>query len=103
MTTTFTVDHKGRRVIDKDPDADLDYTWNLTEWLAEVGDSIATIEIIPEAPMTSHDESFIGGYVTAWLAGGTPGELHPCTLHFTTNNVPPRSDDRTIYLRIRDR
>jgi len=102
-TTTYRFDHHGRAFIDKDPDADLDYTFDMTDWLAEVGDSIASVAITTDAPLTQHDESFVGGYVTSWFAGGIAGNTLIGKMTLTTNSVPPRVESRRIHFKILER
>jgi hypothetical protein len=109
---TYVVDASGRRVILKDPDAELDYTWNWTDYLAQVGDVIAAIEIVLddsiEHGLTVESSGYNDTHVTAWISGGRlPTDedraLLRVTCRITTDNTPPRIDDRSIYLKIKQR
>lgn len=106
MTTeTYSEIGNPRPWIAKDPDAVLDYSfdWATEGWLAE-GESISTYSIsVDGVTLDSHSRS--GGVVTAWVSGGTaqPGEVASITCSVTTNSVPARTDNRTVYLRIRER
>lgn len=98
--TTYNTDSAGRSVIDKDPDAILDYSIDLTDWLTDSGDTLQNLQVIVNG-CTLMQHSFTGAICTAWLAGGTEGQLASCTFRFST--VGGRVDDRTVYLKIKSR
>jgi hypothetical protein len=105
MTTTFTTGDKP--TIDKDPNAILDYVWDWSAWLAVVGDAIAshtiTINDGVANSLTLNSSTNTAGTVTAWLSGGTVGEKVKVTCRITTSNATPRVDDRSVYIKIRER
>lgn len=94
MTTTFTV-------FQKDPDAQLDYIIDWSSWLN--GDSIVLSSWIVPSGITLVDESFTNSNSTIWLSGGTIGQRYRVTNRITTNTSPPRIDDRSIIIAIRDK
>ncbi len=97
----------------KDPNATLDISFDWTDWLGEMGDTISGHQIIIESPMTVVSHTQIGGVVTIFLSGGVVGggsgvgadskPAYPVTCRVTTNSTPPRIDDRTVYIRIQER
>lgn len=103
--TTYVVDSKGDYVIEKDPDATLDYAFDWTQWLAlNPGDSIAGVEFIADPSLTVESQAFDANTATVWLSGGVaptgaPNKLR-VTCRITTTNSPPRIDDRSVFLRI---
>ncbi len=81
----------------KDPDEDLDYTWDFDELLAS-GETIASYEF-PDTPddIELHDDAPSTSAVTAYVGpGGTAGAEHVVTCRITTNASPPRIFDRSI-------
>jgi hypothetical protein len=106
--TTYVPDAKGDFVIDKDPDATLDYSFDWTAWLAlNPGDAIADAEFIVDPSLTVVNQSNDGNTATVWLSGGTaptgaPNKLR-VTCRITTTNTPSRIDDRSIFLKIVER
>lgn len=99
--STFAADSKGRQVIDKDPNASLDYNFDWTTWLSGVSDSIASFEIIYSGVVEAKAATRSGGVVTAWAKGGTVGDLCSITCRITT--TAGRIEDRTGYLKIKER
>ncbi len=102
MTTeTYTEIGNPRPSIAKDPDARLDYSFDWTDWLDD-GESISTYAITVDG-VAKDSDSRNGAVVTAWVSGGTADEVASVTCQITTNSVPARTDQRTVYLRIRER
>lgn len=106
--TTYETDRNGDFVIEKDPNAVLDYPFDWTAWLALNGDDqIASAEFIVDATLTVVDQAFDATSATVWLSGGTKPATGPnklrVTCRITTTNTPPRIDDRSIFLRIAER
>ncbi|AVQ81644.1 phage fiber-tail adaptor protein [Variovorax sp. PMC12] len=105
--TTYVVD-RGEAVIEKDPDATLDYAFDWSAWLAlNPGDSIAGAEFIVDPTLTVVDQAFDATTATVWLSGGTKPATGPnklrVTCRITTTNTPPRIDDRSVFLKIVER
>lgn len=106
--TTYVVDRQGDFVIDRDTDAQLDYAFDWSAWLAlNPGDAIAEAEFIVDPTLTIVNQSFDATTATVWLTGGTKPTTGPnklrVTCRITTTNTPPRIDDRSIFLRIVER
>lgn len=94
------------RKIEKDPDAYLDYAIDFTDWLAEVSDTIASATAIvdPDDSAAVEDVEVLGGNtVRVWVSGGEVGTTVALTVSIVTSNVPPRLDDRTVFLKIKER
>jgi hypothetical protein len=87
----------------KDPDATLDYQLDWADWLAE-GVSIVDLDVTATAGVTVDSTSFTATTTTAWLSGGTAGDIALITFRITTDSSPvAQIDDRTVKLRILDR
>lgn len=107
MATIDTYTYSGEKAtIVKDPQADLDYTWNWNAYLAALGDELASVQFIIEGDdnaLTQHNAGFAGRVAVVWLAGGTPLKTYRVTCRITTTNTPPRVDDRSIFVKIKPR
>lgn len=98
--STYVIDGSGRPVIDKDPDAILDYSIDLTDWLSDPVDTISSLLVLTTG-VDLDAYSFSGAICTAWVSGGTEGDRAIVTFRFTTTGG--RTDDRSIYLKIKSR
>jgi hypothetical protein len=85
---------------DKDPQAVLDYRWDWADWMA-VNDSITTHLVTVTGGIVLGTHSHDTNSVTAWLSGGTAGTTATATCRITTTQG--RTDDRTIWLRVKER
>lgn len=105
MTDTFVQTASGKPTIYKDPSALLDYTEDWTDWLALIspGTRIASHTITPNGAMTVSSSTDDGLKVTAFLGGGVLGQTESVTYRITTDDTPPRTDERTLYFKIRNR
>lgn len=99
---TYTISASGKASIIKDPNAVLDYSLDLTEWLGDTGDLVTALVTEAEG-VTVESTSIQGAIVTAWVSGGVVGEAASVTFRFTTDSVPARTDDRTVHFKIRER
>lgn len=105
MTTKFVADAKGRLVINKDPEAILDYTLDWSAYMALISpDTIASLTVtasnpVPTIAVDSTDLS--GSETTGWISGGTVGQLEAFTYHIVT--AQGREDDRTLYVKIKEK
>jgi hypothetical protein len=87
----------------KDPDATLDYQLDWSAWLAD-GVTIVDLDVTADGGVTVDQHSFTSTTTTAWLSGGTAGEIANITFRITTDSSPvAQIDDRTLKLRIADR
>jgi len=88
---------------EKDPQAILDYTIDWSSWMAP-GDSIAQSDWAADsADITLGLNISDDTTATVWVSGGTARRSYRLTNHIVTSSIPPREDDRSIILRIRDR
>lgn len=107
MTDTFVVDDRGKPTITKDPNAILDYTFDWSEWLDAIPDLILPSGTRAEFPLASEGivvdsfEVVDDRKVTVWVSGGTLGKKAQLTCRIHT--VGLRQDDRSVYMRIKDR
>ncbi len=86
-----------------DPQATLDYGFDLSAWLAK-GDQIVSGSWSisgPDGVLTISSSATTAKSVTVWLTGGTTGKQYYVTCHFTT--VGGRVDDRTLLIVVSDR
>lgn len=106
MTTGFVTDTKtGKKTIDKDPDAILDYVEDWADWLDALPDTLAA----PASATVSGDDAalivqsctIVGKQVHVWLTGGTVGVKYGVTIRINTAGL--RRDDRTFYVKIKER
>jgi hypothetical protein len=94
----------GKARILKDPDARLDYYWDWTDWFAElVGDSISGATVLPDADggLVVETVTYDAFIVKAIISGGVAGARAVATCRITT--VQGRTEDRSIYMSIRER
>lgn len=90
--------------IDKDPDAYLDYAVDWTTWLDAIGDTIASADAVVDNNAVVESVDILGGkIVRVWVSGGDVGTKVALRVRITTTNVPPRVDDRTVYLVVKER
>lgn len=99
MIVTFE-DKNGKATIIRDPDAVLDYGIDLTDWLADISDTLASLVTVPDG-VTVDSSGIDGAICYAWVSGGTVGQPASLTFRFTTTGG--RTDDRTIYFNMRER
>lgn len=82
-----------------DPDAQLDYAFDWSAWLAE-GETITAHELVATDGITIDSDAEASGVVTVWVSGAiVPRQKITCRI--TTNQG--RQDDRTITLNVRER
>lgn len=103
MSDVFTVDSKGRPIIDKDPNALLDYIFDWTQYLAPIQDFITELEFLVDSTSGIVIDHFTSNSTggTVWISGGTDGQVGTVTCRITTN--AGRIDDRSIFLNITQR
>lgn len=104
-TQTYSEVGQPRPWITKDPGATLDYSIDLaTEGWLSSGESVASYSVAVSG-VALESSSRSGGVITAWVSGGTaiPGAIASITFEWVTDSVPARRDQRTIYLKIRER
>ena len=86
----------------KDPNAILDYPISWVAWIGDVGDAIQSHTVVNlTGGLTLVSSSAASGVVTVWLSGGVVGETASFTVRIIT--VGGRTDDRTFYLKIKER
>ncbi len=86
--------------IKKDPEAVLDYTFDWTDWLAGISDTIAS-RTVTGTGVTIDSSVLATPLVTAWVSGGTVGAI--ATVECKIVTAGGRTDERTIYLIIEER
>jgi hypothetical protein len=85
----------------KDPNANLDYLFDWTDWL-EAGDTITShVVAVDSGDVVIGVNSHTTNSVTVWLSGGTVNTDAAVRARVTTTQG--RIDDRTITLLIRER
>lgn len=102
-TETFVVS-VGKPTIVKDPNAVLDYTLDWSEWLEPLTDTIASVAVAVTGVTLDHTTND-GTSVTIWVSGGTVGTPGSARVRITTvgTGARPRTDDRTVYFKIKER
>lgn len=94
----YTLDNDGIPTIDKTVPGVLDYTFDWSEWLAEIGDTIAEKEVTAASGITLDKDERSGGKVIAWLSGGAHGFTYWVRCRITTTGG--RTEVRTIRVRL---
>jgi len=97
MAQTYLHDAAGPYLL-KDPDANLDYAFDWSLWLA--GDTIATSSVTV-TNATKGATSNTSTAVTVWISGGSAGQVATVACRITT--AAGRIDERTIRLKIQAR
>ena len=85
----------------KDPDANLDFSIDWTDWLDVVSDTISSVVWTVPSGITKTDESNTTTVATIWLSGGTVGTKYAIVGRITT--AAGRVDDRTIEIVIKQK
>jgi len=100
VTETYSFVGQNRPNIPMDVDAILDYTFDWTDWLAAISDTILTRTVTAvgvQVPTTI----LAGTVVTVWAHSGTDQTVASITCRITT--AGGRQDERTIYLLVQER
>ena len=103
-TETFEVT-LGKPTIVKDPNAVLDYTLDWTDWLEPLsGDTFASVSVAVSGVTLDHTTNN-GTSVTIWISGGTVGTPGSSRVRIASvgTGARPRTDDRTVYFKIKER
>jgi len=91
-------------IFPKDPDAVLDYAFDwATNWL-DVAETISshTIAITgADSALVKDSDAEDSGTVTVWLSAGTAGLTYAVSCEIVTSQS--RTDERTIYVKVRER
>ena len=103
--TGYKIDQVGT-YIDKDPYAVLDYTLDWTNWMP-TGDTISSITVTAEtisgdsAPLTIDSTTNNDYLATAYISGGTAGNIYNVEYKIDTTNG--LKDSRNIRIKILER
>lgn len=89
------------RIWKKDPEAELDWAFDWSNWLSASETIVGTPVITVESGLTKDSQSNTATKATVWLSGGTLGTTYKVTCRITTNQG--RTDERTIGIRVTDR
>lgn len=100
MTATYSELGANRPSIAKDPAAVLDYSFDWSAWLSGVSDAISSFSITASG-VTVDSSARVGALVTVWCSGGIVDSTTSVTCRIVTTGG--RTEDRTIYLLIRER
>lgn len=104
---TFVLDPISKKlIISKDPAAELDYSFDWTDYLALlkdviVGTPVITLRQVAGSSATLTHQSNTTTNVVAWIAGGNENETIGVNCKISTSGG--RTDDRTIYIKIKSR
>jgi hypothetical protein len=84
----------------KDPDAELDYGFDLSDWLA-TGESLASVVWDVPTGLTNENEDLTATTAVVWLSGGTVGNVYQVSCEFTTDDS--RVDERSFRIYVAER
>lgn len=93
----------GKPTIPKDPAAVLDYTVDWADWLAVVGDTIASATALGDGVTVNSSAVVAGTKVVVWVSGGAALTTASVTIKITTASTPARIDERTIWFKVKNR
>ena len=99
MASKFILEND-KYVIDKDPNAVLDYIWPYTAWLDAIPDTIASIST-ESTGVTVQSAGHTDKEVVVWVSGGTISKTQLASVTVRITTVGGRIDDRTAYFRIK--
>ncbi|MFK0288255.1 hypothetical protein ACIQVL_48460 [Streptomyces sp. NPDC090499] len=86
----------------KDPAALLDYSWDWSGWLADVGDTISTATVTVPAGLTAVGAPTVSATtVTQRVSGGATDQSYRMVCQITT--AGGLVDERSMFLTINDR
>jgi hypothetical protein len=101
MAETYDLSDPDTPTIVKEVQGKLDYSIDISKWLAEVTDTIASFTVDAQSPLVASNLSHADGVMTAWIDGGVFGMFRKVTFNFIT--AGGRKDSRSIFLKIRHR
>ena len=86
----------------KDPDSNLDYSFDWSSWLGETETILtSTWEINgTDSALVETNSLIVDSSTVVWLNGGTLGVRYIITNHIVTSEG--RADDRSAYIKIRE-
>lgn len=84
----------------KDPDANLDYGFDWSDWLA-TAETISSVFWTVPTGITNTDEDFTDTTASIWLSSGTVGTSYSVACKITTS--AGRVDERTMTIRVKQR
>lgn len=100
MADTYDLTNPAKPSITKDPNAVLDYSLDLAAWLTDIADTLTSLTVTASG-CTVDSSTISGTKCIAWISGGVAGETGTVTFRFVTTGG--RTDDRTIYLKMKER
>ena len=100
MTETYTIDANGKATIIKDPDEDLDYSFNWADYLSPTSDTIESV-VFAAVGATLGTVSNTTTLATAFVSGGVSGST--ATLSCAITTAQGRVARRSVYLKIKER
>lgn len=102
MTSAFTIGKDGLPVILKDPNANLDYQIDWSDWLGADTISASTWTVAsPAGGLTAGLSTLTNVTTKVWLSGGTAGQVVRVTNRITTSGG--RIDERSFNVRLAER
>ena len=100
MTETYTIDATGKATIIKDPDENLDYSFNWSDYLSPTSDTIASV-VFAAVGATLGTVSNTTTLATAFVSDGVSGST--ATLSCAITTAQGRVAQRSVYLKIKER
>lgn len=100
MTETYTIDATGKATIIKDPDENLDYSFNWADYLSPTSDTIESV-VFAAVGATLGTVSNTTTLATAFVSGGVSGST--ATLSCSITTAQGRIAQRSVYLKIKER
>lgn len=87
----------------KDPNSVIDIPFDWSAWLADIGSpGLSKVEFFVDGELKSEGVVADANGGTVLVSGGRNGGTSTVTCRITTASTPPRTDDRTVVLQIRE-
>lgn len=102
-----------RSTFQKDPDSVEPQGFDWTDYLALLGTGVTIADsewfvstiTDDDSPLALDDDSILSGSLRTqvFLSDGTPGAKYTVTNRITTNSTPPVIDDRSFYVKVKEK
>lgn len=101
MADTYVLDAENIPVIEKAAADVFDYTFDWTDHLTDIGDSVLSYTVTVDSNGVKDTDSRTGNLITVWVSGGSPNRIILITCIITTASVPARVITKWIRIKIK--
>jgi|SRR6185369_7622062 len=95
-------------LFDRSESTEIVLPFYILDWLEELSATYGAHEIIAASPLNAIASAYSAGVISVRMGivpGATikSGVKYPFTIRLTTADAPPQRDDRTLWLKLKDR